>query len=129
MGKEGIMIIGHGSKLVFNKDIMNTQADRLREMGFENVYIGFNETSYPTIEDSLQKMADDGMDTIYAMPLFIASCIHLTKAVPGKLRIPENSDGGIIEMNGSKITVRYGTPIGNDPYIAEILAKKIRAMK
>lgn len=129
MSKEGIMIIGHGSKLVYNKDIMNLQASRLREMGFENIYIGFNETTYPSIEDTLAKMVKDGIDTIYAVPLFIASGIHLTRDVPGKLRIPENSDGGVIDMDGRKITIKYATPIGADPRIADILAEKIRSLK
>lgn len=123
------MIIGHGSKLVYNKDIMNLQASRLREMGFENIYIGFNETTYPSIEDTLAKMVKDGIDTIYAVPLFIASGIHLTRDVPGKLRIPENSDGGVIDMDGRKITIKYATPIGADPRIADILAEKIRSLK
>lgn len=123
------MIIGHGSKLVYNKDIMNLQAGRLRDMGFENIYIGFNETTYPSIEDALQKMIDDGIDTVYAIPLFIASGIHLTRDVPGKLRIPENSDGGTFEANGRMITIKYATPIGADPHIAEILADKINALK
>lgn len=123
------MIIGHGSKLNYNKSILKTQAERLRQMGFENVYIGFNETSYPFIEDTLVEMVKDGIDTIYAVPLFIASGIHLTKDVPGKLGIPENSHGGETVVEGKKITIKYGNPIGDDPYIAEILAKEIREMK
>lgn len=127
--KEGIMIIGHGSKLSFNKHIMELHAGRLREKGFENIYIGFNETSFPSIEYTLEKMAADGIDMIYAVPLFIASGIHLTRDVPGKLRIPESSSGGTVDVNGRKVTVKYASPIGDDPRITDILEEKISGLK
>ncbi len=127
--KEGIMIIGHGSKLSFNKHIMELHAGRLRERGFENIYIGYNETSFPTIEDTLEVMAADGIDTIYALPLFIASGIHLTRDVPGKLRIPENSTEGIVDVNGRTVRVKYASPIGSDLRVTDILADKIVEMK
>jgi sirohydrochlorin cobaltochelatase len=127
--KEGVMIIGHGSKLSFNKDIMELHADRLREKGFDNVYIGFNETSFPSIEHTLERMVEDGIDMIYAVPLFIASGVHLTRDVPGKLRIPANSSGGTVDINGRRITVKYAAPIGKDHRITEILAEKINEFR
>ncbi|MDR0778957.1 MAG: sirohydrochlorin nickelochelatase [Methanomassiliicoccaceae archaeon] len=123
--KEGVLIIGHGSKLNYNKDIMELHAKRLRERGFENVYIGFNETSSPLIEETLERMAEDGIDKIYALPLFIASGVHLTEDIPPKLGIPKNSFIGTANINGRKIEVKYATAIGDDPYITEILVNKI----
>lgn len=129
MVKEGILIIGHGSKMNYNKDILKSQAERLRKMGFENVYVGFNEISYPFIEDSLLEMSRAGVDVVYALPLFIASGVHLTKDVPEKLGIPENSHEGETVVDGRKMKIKYGTPIGDDPHIAEILAEKVRDLK
>jgi len=127
--KEGILIIGHGSRLSYNKDMIELNAQRLRERGFRNVYVGFNEMSDPPIEDAVKKMAADGIDVIYALPLFISSGLHLTKDVPEKLGIPENSSGGTIKVNGRTVTVKYTTAIGDDPKIAEILADKIAKLK
>jgi len=127
--KEGILIIGHGSRLSYNKDIIELNAQRLRDKGLRNVYVGFNEMSEPEIGDTMKKMAADGIDVIYALPLFISSGLHLTKDIPEKLGIPENSTGGKVKMNGKTITVRYTGAIGDDPRIAEILADKIAGMK
>ncbi|MDR0335093.1 MAG: sirohydrochlorin nickelochelatase [Methanomassiliicoccaceae archaeon] len=129
MAKEGILIIGHGSKLNYNRDIMELHAKRLKEKGFKNVYIGFNETSAPLIEETLERMVKDGVDVIYALPLFIASGVHLTEDIPGKLGIPPNSSGGVAEICGKKVTVKYASPIGDDPRITEILAEKIAKLK
>ncbi|MDR0791518.1 MAG: sirohydrochlorin cobaltochelatase [Methanomassiliicoccaceae archaeon] len=123
--KEGVLIIGHGSKLNFNKDVMELHAKRLRDRGFEHVYIGFNETSSPLIEETLENMANDGIDKIYALPLFIASGVHLTEDIPSKLGIPNNGFSGAVTVNGRKMSVKYATAIGDDPYITEILIKKI----
>jgi len=127
--KEGIIIIGHGSKLNFNKDIMELHAKRMREKGFKNVYIGFNEMSSPLIEETLEVMAADGIDTIYALPLFIASGIHLTKDIPEKLGVPENGTRGSIKVKNRTMSVRYASPIGEDPRITDILIEKVNNLK
>ncbi|AIZ56586.1 sirohydrochlorin cobaltochelatase [Candidatus Methanoplasma termitum] len=127
--KEGIIIIGHGSKLNFNKEIMELHAKRMREKGFKNVYIGFNEISLPSIEETLERMAADGVDTITALPLFIASGIHLTKDIPEKIGVPENGTRGSVKINGRMMKVKYATPIGDDPKITEILIEKVNSMK
>jgi len=127
--KEGVLIIGHGSRLSYNKDVIELNAQRLREKGIKNVYVGFNEMSDPPIEEAIEKMVADGVDVIYALPLFISSGLHLTKDVPEKLGIPENSSGGIVKIKGKIITVKYSTAIGEDPRIADILNDRIAEMK
>jgi sirohydrochlorin cobaltochelatase len=125
MKKEGVLIIGHGSKLNFNKDVMELHAQRLREKGFRHVYIGFNEISSPLIEEALERMSSDGIDVVYALPLFIASGVHLTEDIPAKLGIQKNGSKGSVNVGGRSMTVKYATAIGDDPRITEILAEKI----
>jgi sirohydrochlorin cobaltochelatase len=127
--KEGVLIIGHGSRLNSNKDIVELNAQRLRDMGFKNVYTGFNEMSEPAIEETLEKMAKDGIDTIYALPLFISSGVHLTEDIPEKMGIPINTCGGTAVIAGKKVFIKYATSIGDDPRIADILADRIKGMK
>lgn len=125
---KGIIIIGHGSKLDHNKDIMLLQADRLRKKGYKNVYVGFNEMSEPSIEETLKTMVDDGVTTIYAMPLFIASGIHITEDISKKLNLPEGSHDAKVELYGKKVHVKYGEAVGGDPRIADILDEQIKSM-
>ena len=123
--KRGIMIIGHGSRYNYNKWVMDEQKRRLEERGFDNVYVGFNETTYPLVNDVLGRMASVGIDDIVAIPFFIASGLHITRDIPGKLGIPTGSSGGIVDIGGMKVNIRYEQPFGNDPALAEILSERI----
>ena len=51
MTKTGIMIAGHGSTMAYNKGVLEMQADLLRSKGFDDVYVGFNEFSIPSIRE------------------------------------------------------------------------------
>jgi sirohydrochlorin cobaltochelatase len=126
--KKGIMIIGHGSRYNYNKWVMEEQKRRLEEKGFENVYIGFNETTYPLVNDVLEMMASDGVDEVFAVPFFIASGLHITRDIPEKLGIPSGSNDAVVELNGRKIRILYGEPFGNDPTLADILSERIEEL-
>jgi sirohydrochlorin ferrochelatase len=125
---KGILIIGHGSKLDHNKNVMLLQAERLRRKGHENVHIGFNEISAPSIEEALAGMLDDGVTEVYAMPLFIASGVHITEDIRGKLNLPEGEDDAEVNIGGRKVRMKYGRAVGDDPRIADILDEQIAAM-
>lgn len=126
---KGIMIIGHGSRYNFNKWIMEEQKRRLEDKGFDNVYIGFNETTYPLVNDTLDEMVSNGVDEIIAIPFFIASGLHITRDIPKKLMLPENSTGGTVSVNGRNVQVRYEPPIGKDPALSDILAERVEELK
>lgn len=125
MTTDGIMIIGHGSRYGFNKSIMELQAQRLRDLGYSNVYIGFNETSSPKITETLRDMVNDGIDKIIALPFFIASGIHMERQIPGKLGLDQDSDAGVVDVDGRKIMVHYERPFGEDPLLSKILFERI----
>ena len=124
MTKKGIMIVGHGSRYRYNQRTMETQAERLRSMGFENVYIGYNETAHPFIGETLVKMAEDGIDEIVAVPFFIASGRHMTEQIIFKLRLKEGENHKVIDVNGHSIMMHFETPFGEDPLLAKILHEK-----
>jgi sirohydrochlorin cobaltochelatase len=119
------MIIGHGSRYSYNKWIMEEQKRRLEERGFDNIYIGFNETTYPLVNDALCEMASEGIDYVVAVPFFVASGLHITRDIPGKLGIPPGASGGCADVNGMKIEIKYEQPFGNDPALADILSERI----
>jgi len=121
----GIMIIGHGSKLPYNSEVMNFHADRLREMGYKT-YIGFNEMNHPDIDETMQKMLDDGMKQIIVLPLFIAAGKHLIEDVPPRLHLSTMETRGVYHYDGRDVIISYALPIGSDPRLSDILAEKIR---
>ncbi len=124
-----VLLIGHGSKLDYNRQVLETQADNLRKKGYKNVYIGYNEQTQPLAGEALQEVVADGFSTVYAMPVFIANGVHLTRDVPRKLGIPENSAGGKAVIDGKEIEVRYGTAVGDDPRIADIISDRIESLQ
>lgn len=124
-GKRGILIMGHGSRLNYNSEIMELNAKRLRERGYDNVRVGYNEFNDPKVDIVVKEMVDDGIDEIIALPLFIASGAHLSRDLPYRLGIPENTDEAVIEHDGRKIVVKYATPVGGDPRLCGVLDKKI----
>lgn len=122
---KGTLIIGHGSRYGYNKKIMEMQMERLREKGLNNLYIGFNEASEPSIEDSMARMADDGIDEIVAVPFFIASGLHMERDIPPKLGLAPGMAGGRTSINGKDMTVHFEKPFGKDPLLAKILKESI----
>ena len=125
---EGIMIIGHGSRSEDSEAVFGLQSERLRGMGFKNVYTAFNEMSERTIEGTLQKMADDGIRTVYALPLFIISGLHVTTDISKKLGLTDGSNTGTLSVNGKEMKIMYASAVGRDPLIAAILAEKVRGL-
>ena len=129
MKKEGVMIIGHGSRSSESERVFELQAERIRAMGFNDVEIGFNEMSEKTIEKALETLAGSGVDVIFAIPMFIITGIHLTKDVPEKLMIPAGSTNSIVSINGKDIEIRYATAFGDDPLVADLIISKIDGLR
>ena len=120
-----VMIVGHGSRLPYNAEIIKLNADRLKERGYSNVYHAFNEFNEPLIEDVMKEIAATDVTDVAVLPLFIASGAHLGEEVPEILGIPENSDGGVSTAFGREITVHYAMPVGKEPRLADVLAKRL----
>ncbi|MDR0887783.1 MAG: sirohydrochlorin cobaltochelatase, partial [Candidatus Methanoplasma sp.] len=126
MGKRGIMIMGHGSTLSFNKSIIETHAESLKNKGFENIYVGYNEASLPSISDTMETLAFDGIDEVVCLPFFIASGLHMTRDIPEKLGIPGNVPEATAEINGKNIKIHFETPFGLDPLLTRLLDEKVK---
>lgn len=129
MVKKAILIVGHGSRYEYNKKLMLLQKDRLESMGFDNVYIGFNETSHPFIEESMGQMAADGVDEVIAIPFFIASGIHMTRDIPKKLGLTAEIHDTVTEEFGRRMAVHFDEPFGEDPVLARILKEMVDDVK
>jgi sirohydrochlorin ferrochelatase len=125
--KTGVLIVGHGSKLQFNKDLVVEMARILdKKAEFGPVTAGFMQINTPDIMDGIKVLVGKGVDTIYVQPCFLASGIHLTEDIPGVLGLAKDEKGGKMTVEGKEITLRYCGPIGADPRIADILTDRIR---
>ena len=116
------MIVGHGSTMAYNKGVLEMQADRLRSKGYDNVYVGFNEFSIPSIRETAEEMVEDGYDEILILPFFVASGLHVTRDIPVKhFGLPRNATDGTVEIEGKQIKITIDQPFGEDPNLTNIL--------
>ncbi len=120
-----IIVVGHGSRLQYNAEVMKLNAERLKERGHSNVYHAFNEFNEPDLEDVMAEAVKSGASNIVVLPLFIASGAHLGEEIPEKLGIPANSAGGVSNIFGREVNVHYAMPVGKEPRLSEVLFKKL----
>lgn len=123
----GILVIGHGSKLQFNKDLVVHAAERLSAMnGLGPAVAAFMQLNPPTIKEGIADLVAKGVDTIYVQPCFLASGIHLTEDIPHEIGLKPGETETKMSVDGKTVTLRYCDPIGDDDRIAAILADRVR---
>jgi sirohydrochlorin cobaltochelatase len=116
----GILVLGHGSKLPHNKEIVEAVAENLQKkhsVRVQAAYMGMNE---PKIDEGLKMLAETGVKKIVAVPIFLAHGVHTLKDIPRVLGIKEGSTRARISVNGSEIELFYADPLGADERIADI---------
>ncbi len=127
MQKEGILVIGHGSKLDHNKNVVTHYAEQLgRRMSSMPVLVGFMNINTPTIKEGLKKLVESGAERVYVIPCFLAHGIHTRDDITGELGIPQGSKGGKTKVDGMEVDIRYCEPIGLDERVTDVLEDRLR---
>ncbi len=119
-----VVLIGHGSKLPYNRDVLEELRRRIEMRRiFKVVKVAFMQLNSPSIEETLRTFAKDGMKDIVALPVFLADGAHTTEDIPEKLKIAFE---GAWEGMGRDVNIVYGKPIGVDERIVDILLDRIK---
>ncbi|NLZ29900.1 MAG: sirohydrochlorin nickelochelatase [Methanomicrobiales archaeon] len=124
MSKKGLLLVGHGSKLPYNKELVETTAKFIA--GKTDEYVvkpGFMSINEPTVEEQLEAFRGESIDMLVVVPLFLARGIHIDRDIPGLLGLPEGSKNGTFQINGGSVPLVYADPIGSDPLLAELMLK------
>ncbi len=120
--KFGLLVVGHGSSMPYNRQLISDVADMLsRKMPGAITRIGFMNINKPTIKDGLDSFRGTGIKKIVVFPLFLAKGVHTTEDVPGLIGLGEGQKR--ITYNGFDIV--YADPLGADDLIAELSARRI----
>ena len=115
---------GHGSKLPYNKELIETTAEFIAEKADEYIVKpGFMSINTPSVEDQLDAFRAENINMLVVVPLFLARGIHIDKDIPGLLGLPEGGKKGTFKTNGETIPLVYASPIGSDPLLAELMLK------
>lgn len=119
MTKHGLLLIGHGSKLQYSKELITKTAEMMEKISDEYIIVPcFMENSSPLIEDGLKEMSKKDIDLLVAAPLFLAKGVHVLHDIPEILGL---NTGKFTLENGKKIPIVYAEPIGVNPLLAEIM--------
>lgn len=123
--KIGILAIGHGSKLPYNKEVVTKIADYIAGKHADVVVrAGFMENSEPTLDEAIAGFSGTGVTKVAAVPVFLASGIHITKDIPRILGLDENGCGSLT-VDGEEVPLCYAKPLGADELIADLVYKRV----
>ncbi|MBE0515820.1 MAG: sirohydrochlorin nickelochelatase [Methanophagales archaeon] len=118
-----VVLIGHGSTLPYNKEVLEELGKRIEMRGiFKAVKVAFMQLNSPSIEEVLRDLAQDGMKTIVAQPVFLADGAHTKEDIPEKLK---TAFEGAWEDLGRDVKLTYAKPIGADERLVDILLDRV----
>jgi len=124
MSIKGMLLVGHGSKLPYNKELIETTAAIIA--GKTDEYLvkpGFMSINTPTVEEQLAAFRREDIDMLVVVPLFLARGIHIEQDIPRLLGLAPGVRTGEFQLNGKAVPLVYANPIGSDPLLAELMLK------
>jgi sirohydrochlorin cobaltochelatase len=124
MSRKGLLLVGHGSKLPYNKELVEETARLIGSRRPEFVVrCGFMSMNAPSVKESLADFRKDDVDAIIVVPLFLARGVHINRDIPAVLGLAEGSSRGTFQKNHASIPLVYAEPIGVDPLLADLMLK------
>lgn len=123
--KIGILAIGHGSKLPYNKEVVTQIADYIAQKHTDVVVrAGFMENSEPTLNEAIASFSGTGVTKVAAVPVFLASGVHIKEDIPAILNLDEKGCGSL-NVDGKEVSLCYAKPLGADELIADLVYRRV----
>jgi len=124
MGKKGMLLVGHGSTMPYNQELVERTAAFIKAKNADFIVkCGFMNMNKPTIRESLADFRHEPIDALVVVPLFLAKGVHIEKDIPGEIGLPEGVKKGMFVLNGRTVPLVYAEPIGSDPLLADLMIK------
>ena len=143
--KIGVLLVGHGSRLPYGKDVVSQIADIYREKSEYMVEIGFMNMSKPSIPAAINKLAENGVEKIIVTPVFLAHGVHTKQDIPRILGLDNGQEeqkehhhpeghthphkhshhDEKVEKIEFKGEIIYTEPLGADKRIADIIKDRV----
>jgi sirohydrochlorin cobaltochelatase len=137
--KIGVLLVGHGSRLPYGKDVVSQLAEIYRQESEYPVEIGFMNMSKPSIPAAINNLASMGVEKIVVTPVFLAHGIHTTQDIPRILGLNtgneshhNHSDHDHHHSHGKEESIEfegeiiYTEPLGADGRIVDIIKDRVR---
>ncbi|HWQ66253.1 MAG TPA: sirohydrochlorin nickelochelatase [Methanospirillum sp.] len=127
MNKVGILLVGHGSKKEYNKNLISKTAGLIAQNYPDYIVrCGFMEFNEPTIPAALEEFRSDEIDSLAVVPLFLARGVHIDEDIPGLLNLESGQKKGTFKLKDREIPLVYADPIGPNPLLADLMAENAR---
>ena len=125
----GILLIGHGSRLEYNKQLTDETAElMMNKRSSFLIRTCFLEHNHPDVKEGLELMRDEAIDVLIVLPLLLSSGVHVLQNIPRLIGLEYGKKTGIFTLNnGKEIPLVYANPLGADPLLAELLLKNADA--
>ena len=124
---KGMLLVGHGSTMPYNKELVETTGKLIAAQTKEFIVkCAFMNMNTPSIEDALLEFKKEKIDALVVVPLFLAKGVHIEKDIPGVIGLPEGVKKGTFALNGKSIPLVYADPIGSDPLLADLMVKNAK---
>lgn len=127
MGMKGMLLVGHGSSMPYNKELVESTAKMIAaETGEYVVRCGFMNMNSPSIKEALESFHFEKIDALIVVPLFLAKGVHIEKDIPSEIGLAAGQKKGTFALNGTTIPLIYADPIGSDPLLASLMVKNAK---
>jgi sirohydrochlorin ferrochelatase len=121
----GILVLGHGSRLPYNKELVETYAAIIQESHSGPVKTGYLNMNEPRISDALMSFSGLKVKKIIALPIFLAHGVHTKQDIPRELGVDESNRREIVNIDGEEVEVICAEPLGSAECIADLAYKRV----
>lgn len=134
--KIGILLVGHGSRLPYGKDVVSKLAEMYKKNSDYLVEVGFMNLSKPSIPAAINKLAEEGAQKIIVTPVFLAHGVHTKQDIPHILGLDDGHFHGHdhghnhhdeeeqeeVKFEGEIV---YTEPLGADARLVDIIKDRV----
>ncbi len=126
MNDVGILILGHGSSLPYNKELVESLAQMISKNHSGPVRTAYLNMNHPNIPEGLNSFAGTNVSKIVALPLFLAHGVHTRQDIPQEMGIDPQKRRGTLMIGGKEVEVICAEPLGVDECIATLACKRAK---
>jgi sirohydrochlorin cobaltochelatase len=122
----GILVLGHGSSLPYNKELVESLAQMISKNHSGPVRTAYLNMNQPSIPEGLNSFAGTNVSKIVALPLFLAHGVHTRQDIPQEMGIDPQKRRGTLTIGGKEVEVICAEPLGVDECIAILAYKRAK---
>ena len=123
--KDGIIIVGYGTRKGNLEEVLSSQADRIRKLTDHEVGIAYFRVSSPTIPEAIESMSKKGVDRVVFVPYLVADGTLTHELIPQKMGLGANVYIGETEVSGRKMMLYLTRAFNFSTVLTDIICDRI----